>query len=66
MKIKASHSECISFLHEIIDDYGEAASWYGMSLGTENEERAGQDYDTAWHKVQVAMKLVFKGNMETA
>ncbi len=64
MKIKATRANCIAFLHEIIDEYGEASTYYGIHMDRPGEEQAAADYERCWGKVQVAMRIIFDAKLE--
>ncbi len=65
MKIKLNRQDCVNFLYEIVDEFGESSTYYGMSLQTEDEEKASKDYEASWRKLQTALNFVFKEKAKT-
>lgn len=61
MKIKLTRPNLIKFFHEIIDEFGEASTYYGTKMDKPGEEEAAEAYEKAWLKMQQAMKLIFEG-----
>ncbi len=65
MKIKATQTQCLEFLSEMVEEALDAAVYYGVSMNTPEEEQAADDYCKAWTKVQVAMQLTYKAPSKT-
>lgn len=64
MKIKISNDNCIVFFQEMVEEYADAACYYGHVMAgkygdSTYEERAAKEYETAWVKVQEAMQIIF-------
>jgi len=56
IKVKLTRHNCLPYLYEIIDEYGEASTYYGTKMDRPGEEQAAEEYERAWAKMQRAMR----------